>query len=131
MLSSRISSTDRGLNSPLCEMLVYLGDPEVATKAMAQLKAGITREQQLNYGRCLSRLEAGWSTELRGEFFEWLGQATAWRRGASFQVVLQRMRRDTVAHAQKISVRNWNSEQRLRCHRPAHRSSTCLRGGAW
>src|SRR6185369_7275148 len=45
----------------------------------------------------LRTLETGWTPELRGQFFDWLGGASAWRGGGSFTAFVQRLRRDALA----------------------------------
>jgi putative heme-binding domain-containing protein len=99
LLSPQFPAADRALNGPLCEMLVYLGDPAVCAKALDQLKEQPSREQQLHYARCLSVLEAGWTEAHRDWYFDWLGAAEGWRGGASFMPFLRRIREDALTRA--------------------------------
>ena len=81
----------------LTETLAYLQAPSVAAKGIALLKEARTQEQQLQYARSLRMLKAGWTTELRTEYFEWFLKAANYRGGASFTKFIEFVRNDAVA----------------------------------
>ncbi len=76
-LTPHFPTKDRTLDVALAEMLIFLEAPDVASKTMAQLRAAATHGEQLDYARLLRVLTTSWTPELRGEFFDWLGQASA------------------------------------------------------
>ncbi|MEY4482812.1 MAG: hypothetical protein RL693_264 [Verrucomicrobiota bacterium] len=81
----------------LCETLVYLQSPTVATKAMALIAAAPTQEEQMEYARSLRMLKAGWTPETRKAFLEWFLTAANYRGGASFDKFIEFIRNDTLA----------------------------------
>ncbi len=97
LLSPRFPSGERALDAALCELLIYLQSPDAAAKAIARLTTAPTSEEQTDYARLLRSLEVGWTPELRGQYFDWLGKASALRGGASLPVFLNRIRADALA----------------------------------
>jgi putative heme-binding domain-containing protein len=97
LLSPRLPSDERAQDAALCELLIYLKAPDAAAKAMARLAAAPTSEEQIDYARMLRTLEVGWTPDLRGQYFDWLGKAAALRGGASLPVFLNRIRADALA----------------------------------
>jgi putative heme-binding domain-containing protein len=85
------------LNYDLCMLLVYLQDPQIAGKAVPMLSSAATQEEQIEYGRSLRMLKAGWTPELRKQQFEWLGRAVNYRGGASFGAFIEMIRNDSIA----------------------------------
>jgi putative heme-binding domain-containing protein len=85
------------LNWLLCETLVYLQSPTIASKAIAMIKSAPGQEEQLEYARSLRFLKAGWTTALRTEQFEWFLKAANYRGGASFEKFLEFIRTDAEA----------------------------------
>ncbi|MDP3072808.1 MAG: c-type cytochrome [Opitutaceae bacterium] len=81
----------------LCETLVYLQAPTVATKAMALIQASPTQEEQIEYARSLRMLKAGWTTATRTAYLEWLLKAVNYRGGASFDKFIEFVRNDALA----------------------------------
>ncbi len=98
-LGQHFPTNDRTLDVALGELLVFLDAPGIAAKTMVQLHTAATHEEQLDYARILRSLTTNWTPELRGEFFDWLGQASAWRGGGSFKLFVNRLRSDALASA--------------------------------
>ncbi|MBA4150408.1 MAG: c-type cytochrome [Verrucomicrobia bacterium] len=82
------------LNWLLCETLVYLQSPTVASKAIALIKDAPGQEEQMEYARSLRFLKTGWTPALRTEQFEWFLKAANYRGGASFEKFLEFIRTD-------------------------------------
>ncbi|MEZ6128235.1 MAG: c-type cytochrome [Planctomycetaceae bacterium] len=110
-------SDDWRLNRELCQMLVYLKSPTVVAKTIALMNQPPQREdinmgellarnrgygkaikamidnqpdkQQMWYAFCLRVAEAGWTAELRADYYRWFGRAQTWSGGNSFQKFLQ------------------------------------------
>jgi putative heme-binding domain-containing protein len=79
----------------LCQVLVYLEAPGIVERAMQALKAGQTQQDQMFFAFVLRNARAGWTPELRREYFSWLNLAEfKYRGGASFQKFIQQIRRD-------------------------------------
>jgi putative heme-binding domain-containing protein len=85
------------LNWLLSETLAWLQSPTVAAKAMALIQSAPTQEEQMQYARSIRMLTAGWTNELRQEYFEWYLKAANYQGGASFTQFIQMMRDDAVA----------------------------------
>jgi len=81
----------------LCETLAWLESATVAAKTLTLMENAATQEEQLQYARCLRLLRAGWSTELRTQYFNWFLKADSYRGGASFDIFLKFIRDDAVA----------------------------------
>ncbi|MBA4066822.1 MAG: heme-binding protein [Isosphaera sp.] len=88
---------NRFVDGMLLEVLVYLQDEAVAPKAVKLLKDAPTQEEQLEYVRSLRVLRAGWTPELRREYFTWFVKAANYKGGASFQLFLKRIKDDAAA----------------------------------
>jgi len=87
----------RELNQVLCELLVFLQSPTVASKAVALLDKAPTQEEQMDYARSLRMLKTGWTTPLHTAYFEWFLKAANYRGGASFEKFIEFIRNDAVA----------------------------------
>lgn len=85
------------LNWLLTETLAWLQAPNTAAKAMALIEKAPTQEEQLEYARSLRMLKAGWTPELRTDYFEWFLKAANYRGGASFDKFIEFIRKDAVA----------------------------------
>lgn len=96
-LDPAFPAATRELNWLLCETLVYLQSPTVATKAVALLRAAATQEEQIEYARSLRMLKTGWTRETRTAYFEWFPKATNYRGGASFDKFIEFLRTDALA----------------------------------
>jgi putative heme-binding domain-containing protein len=88
---------DRLLNADLCQMLVYLEAPGVATRALALLEAAPTQEEQMEYAKSLRMLKTGWTPEQRKTYFSWFLQAGHFHGGASFSNFMKNIKDDAVA----------------------------------
>jgi putative heme-binding domain-containing protein len=110
-------AADSDLNRELCQMLVYLNSPTVVAKTVALLNqppqrdnidmgdlltrnAGYGRDinamianqpdqNQIWYAFCLRVAKAGWTPELRADYYRWFGRAQTWSGGNSFKKFLQ------------------------------------------
>ncbi len=97
------------LNWVLCETLVYLQSPTVAAKAVALIQKSPTQEEQIEYARSLRMLKAGWTTQLRTDYFDWLLKAANYRGGASFEKFLEFIRTGaeaTMTAAEKTALQD-------------------------
>lgn len=88
---------DRALDSELCQLLVYLQSPHVAQPALELVKQAPTQEEQLGYIKSLRMLTAGWTPELRRDYFAWFNRAGGYRGGASFASFLKMIKGDALA----------------------------------
>jgi putative heme-binding domain-containing protein len=88
---------DRYVDGELLQVLVYLQDETVAPKAMKLLAQAPTQEEQLEYVRALRMLRAGWTPELRRQYFLWFVKAANYKGGASFANFLKMIKADAVA----------------------------------
>jgi putative heme-binding domain-containing protein len=88
---------NRFVDGELTKLLVYLQDPTVAAKAMKLVAEAPTQEEQLEYVRALRMLKAGWTPELRKQYFAWFLKAANYKGGNSFQGFLRMIKADAVA----------------------------------
>ena len=117
VLAPHYPSTDPSLNRELCQMLVYLNSPTVVAKTVKLMNQPPQREdidmgdlltrnggygsainamianqpdkQQIWYAFCLRVARAGWTPELRADYYRWFGRAQTWSGGNSFKKFLQ------------------------------------------
>jgi putative heme-binding domain-containing protein len=88
-------STDPIVNRELCRMLTYLAAPSVVAKSMAVLASAPTQEDQIHYAFILRTMRAGWTPELRKQYFTFLNLAEdRYHGGASFKNFLRHARED-------------------------------------
>jgi putative heme-binding domain-containing protein len=87
----------RFLDSELLQVAVFLQSPTAAAKGMKLLADAPTQEEQLEYVRSLRMLKAGWTPELRNEYFAWFNKAGGYKGGNSFQGFLRLIKTDAVA----------------------------------
>ena len=66
-------------NRELGQVLLALNAPNAVAKTVALLKAAPTQEEQLTYVMALRNIKAGWTDELRRDYFSW------WNAGRSTQ----------------------------------------------
>jgi len=95
--SPALPDKNRFVNGELLQLLVYLQDESVAAKAIALLKDAPTQEEQIEYARSLRFLRAGWTPELRKDYFLWFVRAANYKGGSSFQGFLRLIKADAVA----------------------------------
>ncbi len=88
---------NRFIDGMLLETLVYLQHPDAAKKGMKLLAEAPTQEEQLEYVRSLRMLVAGWTPELRKDYFGWFVKAATYKGGNSFQGFLRLIKADAVA----------------------------------
>ena len=105
------------VNRELATVMVYLQSPRAVKKLVAALNAPPQREdvdmgdlltrnrgygkaikamidnqpdkQQMWYAFCLRVAEAGWTPDLRADYYRWFGKAQTWSGGNSFKKFLQ------------------------------------------
>ncbi|MBP7949335.1 MAG: DUF1080 domain-containing protein [Verrucomicrobiales bacterium] len=88
---------NRALNSELCQMLVHLQSPRIASLALPLIRSAPTQEEQLDYIKSLRMLRVGWTPELRSEYFTWFNRAAGYRGGASFTGFVNMIKTDALA----------------------------------
>ncbi|MFO0821875.1 MAG: c-type cytochrome [Gemmataceae bacterium] len=87
----------RYVDSELLPIFVFLQDDKTAAKAIKLLADAPTQEEQLEYVRSLRMLKAGWTPELRKDYFTWFLKAASYKGGNSFQGFLRLIKADAVA----------------------------------
>jgi putative heme-binding domain-containing protein len=96
-LDPHYPARNRLLNAELCQTLVYLQAPGVATKTMRLLAEAPTQEEQIEYARSLRMLKTGWTPEQRQEYFMWFQKAAHFKGGNSIRGFLREIKDDAVA----------------------------------
>ncbi|MBA4187368.1 MAG: heme-binding protein [Planctomycetaceae bacterium] len=81
----------------LLQVFVFLQDEAAAAKGMKLLKDSPTQEEQLDYVRALRMLKAGWTPELRKDYFLWFVKAANYKGGNSFAKFLVLIKTDAIA----------------------------------
>ena len=94
------------MNWLLCETLAFLEAPTVAKKGISLLKKATTQEEQMEYARSLRNLKAGWSNDLRTQYFNWFLKAANYRGGASFTKFIEFIRNDAMASLTKAEKKD-------------------------
>ena len=100
-LEKAFPSNDRLLDPELCKLLVYLQSDLVASKTLSLLKSGSTRQEELQYTLLLRHLQAGWTPQLRREYFDRLDLASNRHGGRSFSKYIETIRSDAFANLPK------------------------------
>jgi putative heme-binding domain-containing protein len=90
-------SHNRFINGELCQLLVYLQNPQVAVKTLKMMAQAPTQEEQIDYAKSLRMLKVGWTPELRMQYFKWFPQAAGFRGGPSIEGYLKNIQRDAIA----------------------------------
>lgn len=108
------------LNWLLSETLAWLQSPTVAKKALALIHVAPTQEEQMQYARSIRMLTAGWTPELRKQYFEWFLKAANYRGGASFEQFIKFIRDDAVA---SLSDSEKESMAELLARKPERKSA--------
>lgn len=88
---------NRFVDGELLQVFVYLQDEAAAAKGMKLLANAPTQEEQLEYVRALRMLKAGWTPELRRDYFTWFLKAANYKGGNSFQGFLKLIKADAIA----------------------------------
>ena len=117
-------------NRELAILLVYLQSPEAAAKivpllskkhapvtetpaevlarnqgygrSIASMQASQPDMQQISYAFTLRNLKAGWTPELRKDYFQWFTKAHGWSGGNSFQKFLTNIDSDAYANCTDV-----------------------------
>lgn len=88
---------DAAVNRELCQLLVFLGDAATLPRAMDVLTRSPTQEERIFHLLTLRVAVAGWTPELRRDYFERLNEAeTSYAGGHSFSRFLKRIRSDAI-----------------------------------
>ncbi len=93
LLDPHLPATSPELNVELTQLLVYLQAPTVAEKGVSLLKSAPSQEEQIAYAKSLRHLTAGWTRELRADYFRWFVQAAGYKGGASFGLFVENMKK--------------------------------------
>ena len=96
-LNSQFPTGDRLVNGDLCQLLVYLEAPEIASRTLKLLATAPTQEEQIEYAKALRVLKTGWTPELRKEYFSWFLKAGTFKGGMSFEGFMNNIKNDAVA----------------------------------
>lgn len=130
-----VSDATEAANRELCSILVYLQSDQIAELAMPYLQQEsqrttiasdelLARNQgyggavasmhanhpdlnQIHFAFVLRNLKAGWTDELRNEYFRWFARAHEWRGGNSFQKFLTNIDNDAWANctdAERLAI---------------------------
>lgn len=94
---SHFPNGNRFVDGELLQVFVYLQDESAAVKGMKVLRTAPTQEEQLEYVRALRMLKAGWTPELRKEYFTWFLKAAGYKGGSSFANFLKLIKTDAIA----------------------------------
>ncbi len=70
------------LNRELCELLVWLGAPDVIEKSLGLLEASTSQEEQTWYA-CMLREATGWTPAQRERYFAWFPKGRGYAGGNS------------------------------------------------
>lgn len=92
-------SSDPLIDAELCRLLVFLRSDRVPVVAADLLRKSVTREEQLRWLMPLRHQRAGWTPELRREYFTWLRRAGEWSGGMSLSRYVESIRSDALAAA--------------------------------
>jgi putative heme-binding domain-containing protein len=100
---------DTGLNRDLAELLVYLGDAGIVAKAAPLVNDSPTQEEQIDYARILRFAKAGWTKELRADYFRWFLRAANYKGGASFDLFIGEIKADmlrTMTEEERLAIKD-------------------------
>ncbi len=110
------------LNRELCKLLVYLQAPSVVAKSMKLLADAPTQEEQIAYVFALRNAGAGWTEQLRRDYFNWfVTTAPRYMGGNSFKGYLKNTRDDavkTLSPEEKIALADVLKAQPMRLAPP-------------
>ena len=108
-LAPLFPTNDPALNRDLCELLVYLGDSSVVAKAEPFVNGSPTQEEQIDYARILRFAKAGWTKELRADYFRWFLRAANYKGGASFDLFVGEIKQNalsTMTEEEKLAIKD-------------------------
>ncbi len=87
------------INRELCQLLVSLEAPNVASKTLKLIDLAKTPADQIALAWSLRNLHTNWSLPERTRYFRWMNETTAgWSGGLSFTKYLDNLRDDTIAN---------------------------------
>jgi len=92
-----LPSANRELNSEIGKLLAYLESPTVVPKLMKSLAHAPSQEEQMDYVNTLRTVHAGWTRELREQYFAWFQKAAGYRGGQSFAGFVKMIQQDAIA----------------------------------
>ncbi len=127
-LNNHFPTSDAAVDRELCQVLVYLGSPDIVGQTVALLEQesvptvtddmqdllarnrGYGRaiaasleqapdQQQLWYAFCLRNVKEGWTLEQRKGYFSWFERAHQWAGGASFHGFLNNIELEAYLNA--------------------------------
>lgn len=96
-LNPQFPTGDTGLDRDLAELLVWLGDEDIVAKAAPLVNNAPTQEEQIDYARILGFAKAGWTRELREDYFRWFPRAANYKGGASFNLFIDEIKANAIA----------------------------------
>ena len=85
------------VNADLCQLLVYLEAPDVASKAVKLMAQAPTQEEQMEYAKSLRMLKTGWTLAERKAYFEWFARAANYKGGQRFKNYIDEIKQAAVA----------------------------------
>ncbi len=84
-------------NRELCQILLYLEHPAAVKKTLDLLARATSQQEQLHYGFHLRTAKAGWTMDLRKQYFAWFNDATQKLKGGhSFQGFIRNSRTEAM-----------------------------------
>jgi len=92
VMEERYPAKDWRVNNKLCELLVYLGAPEMVKRTMPLLMAAMEPNDRLNYLFYLRTVTSGWTLAERRSYFEALNKAEDFTGGRYYRFSLQTIR---------------------------------------
>ena len=95
-LSHQYPAKTFALNRELCELLVWLGAPDVAEKTLVLLEAAPAQEEQIWYA-CMLREAQGWTRPQREKYFAWFAKAQPFKGGNSLGKFILRIKEQAIA----------------------------------
>ncbi|HAM73904.1 MAG TPA: heme-binding protein [Verrucomicrobiales bacterium] len=98
----------RDLNAELSKLLIYLQSPSAASKTLALLAKAPTQEEQMDYAYSLRVLTAGWTPELREQYFRWFVKAGNFHGGHSFAGFVRNIKSEaikTLSDAERLALK--------------------------
>jgi putative heme-binding domain-containing protein len=97
-ISPRFPARSREVSIETAKLLSHLQDPTLAARAIPYMNAAPTQEEQMDYANALKSLAAGWSPELRKEYFGWFRRAAGYRGGNSFAGFVDLIRAEAITY---------------------------------
>jgi putative heme-binding domain-containing protein len=99
LFEPRFPAADHRESAELAQMIVYLEAPKAAEKLVAALQHAPTQEEEIDYARILRVLRAGWTPELRKQYFSWFARARSLKGGHSLAGFIKTIKVDAMASA--------------------------------